>query len=391
MAPFGAWADLPSELLLLISNGFGLPLESYCRVRLVCTAWRSALPPPPPMLITLNPTTDSNIIRILMEYIQPVTAFFLPVGSSFDLTTLPIGSLPLEPSRRRRQAGPSPPGPAPNLSKIVFAANPTPEHYVAVAITGSGTLGYAKAGDTEWTTIDDDVAMEREDDRLVDIAYDADAGKLYCVTAYGDVRVVRMRRRPPRLRQTIVEPPQIERTGRAFDAAAVYAPPYDTASKFMRFKRIFFVDGRMYQLWRNTTGADSWRMPGGALFHLAKDDVFVLKYGPGRRPCWDAATDLGGCAVFVGKNNPVVLRPDDAPGVRANCVYWIDEESRNAPMVFDVATGASTLHPSAAKVLSPLFTSSVCWYFLNDKITSVVKDNGRKRGLSGDDRGQVSK
>ena len=100
---------------------------------------------------------------------------------------------------------------------------------------------------------------------------------------------------------------------------------------------------------------------------MEKDEVFVLKYDPGRQPCWDVAKDLGGCAVFISKNNPVVLRPEDAPGVSPDCVYWMDEWSRNVLMVFDMATGTSTLHPSSAKVLNPSCRPA-CWYLLDEKI-----------------------
>ncbi|KAK3142316.1 hypothetical protein QOZ80_4BG0344970 [Eleusine coracana subsp. coracana] len=370
MPPFGPWAGLPPELLVLISNGFGLPMESYCRVRRVCTTWRSALPLPIPSLLTVHvtdgfPTDPDHPMRGVfhLRLPMPVSAFFLPAESSFHLWTIPHGArcvgssngwmavitgshwqtaeifllnpltgfkkIPLPTVMQNHDSK--------AVSKIVFTPNLTPSDYVAVTICDLSSLAYASAGDQVWTIVD--VAMERED-RL------------------------------------------------PFDPAAAYASPYDVASKFTRFKRIFFVGGSLYQLWRNTTSTVSWETPGGGRFRMAKDEVFVLKYDPERRPCWDKASDLGGCAVFVGKNNPVVLRPEDAAGVRANCVYWIDEWSRNAPMVFDVTTGTSTVHPSAAKVLNPSCTPA-CWYFLNDKIMS--SDSDRKRRISGEDRGQVSK
>jgi hypothetical protein len=108
---------------------------------------------------------------------------------------------------------------------------------------------------------------------------------------------------------------------------------------------------------------------------MAKDEVFVLRYNPKRRPCWDAVSDLGGCSVFVGKNNPVVLRPEDASGVMPNCVYWIDEWSRFEPMVFDMATRTSTtLHPLAATVRARWLG---CWFFLKDKVASVAGDGSK--------------
>ncbi|KAK3142315.1 hypothetical protein QOZ80_4BG0344960 [Eleusine coracana subsp. coracana] len=440
MALFAPWLDLPPELILHISKDFGLPLESYCRVRRVCTTWRSALPPPFPLLLTLSVAdAPTNCLHTFgrgfyLDRSPSVAALLLPAESSFPLGKIPHGGQCVGSSNGWIAAitgrhGPIPHGgqcvglsnrwmaairqtviflwnplasikmiPLPPLrekhvSKIVFKPNPTLSDHVAVTICGVSRLAYVKERDMMWRIIHITVEM---DDRLVDVAYVDDAttdnnGKAcYYVTVYGDVRVLRLpnSRRP----NPVVESLEIERAGLPFDPAAVYAPPYDRASKFTRFKRIFFVGGNLYQLWRNTTSAVavSWPMPGGEdRFRMARDDVFVLKYDPERRPGWDKATDLGGYAVFVGKNNPVVMRPEDAAGVKANCVYWIDEWSRNEPMVFDVATGTSTLHPSAAKALSPS-CSPVCWYFLNDKVRSVG-DNGRKRPTSGEDCGQASK
>lgn len=418
MAPFGPWAGLPPELLLLIGNGFGLSLESYCHVRGVCTTWRSALPPPTPSLLTVSAVTaaSTNCRHTMRGVLNPtapppaVSILLLPAESaSFNLGTLPHGTrcvgssngwmaviscnqwqssvflsnplaggkkIPLPTLRQRRGE---------MVTKIVFAPNPTLSDYVAVMICGVSSLAYAKARDLAWTTID--VAMERGE-HLVDLAYHDDGddgGKVYCVTVNGDVRVLRL---PSRLRQNpVMETLDVERAGLPFGPAAAYAPPYDVAYKFTGFKRIFFVGGSVYQLWRNTTSAVSWATQGGGRFRMARDQVFVLKYDPERRPCWDAASDLGGYVVFVGKNNPVVMRPEPAAEVRANCVYWIGERSRNAPMVFDVITGASTLHPSAARAFS--FTPSsrpVCWYFLHENnIMSGVEENGRKRLISGED------
>jgi len=115
-------------------------------------------------------------------------------------------------------------------------------------------------------------------------------------------------------------------------AGGLFAPPYDTASKLLTgAKSIFLSGGGLHQAWRNTTIAFSAMTPGGGRFSMAKDEIVVLKYDPERRPCWDAVADLGGRSVFLGKNNPVVLRPQDASGVRPNCVYWIDERSGFQP------------------------------------------------------------
>ncbi|CAD6260558.1 unnamed protein product [Miscanthus lutarioriparius] len=388
MAPFGPWADIPPKPLALVGNGLHL-LEFYCRARGVCTAWRAALPPPVPSLVivTIPPPGASSLYRHFPE----VFALFLPAERLFPLTTFRRGSLCVGSSNGwlavdarscslgiylvsrlsggkeirllplRNDNKPVP--------KIVFAPNPKPDDYVAIAICDLRRLAYTKTRDMKWMILD--VAIG-ERDKLIDLAYDTDDGKVYCVTLLGDVHVLHIPRR--QRRRPIVEPLLAERAGLPFDPAAAYAAPYDTVSKFTAVKNVFFFGGNLYQVWRN----------------VMKDDIFVLKYNPERRPCWDAVTDMGGYSVFVGKNHPVVLQPKDAPGVTANCVYWINEGSRNEPMVFDVVTRTSTLHPSAAKAMSPSFEPVCCWYFLDDKITEV-QDNGRKRRQSIDHCEQVSK
>ncbi|CAD6342340.1 unnamed protein product [Miscanthus lutarioriparius] len=323
MPSFGPWADIPPELLALVGDGHHL-LEFYCCAHGVCTAWRAALLPPIPSLVTVTipPPGASSLYRHFPE----------------EIRLLPM----------RNDNKPVP--------KIVFAPNPKPDDYVAIAICDLRRLAYTKTGDMKWMILD--VAI-REGDKLIDVAYDTDDGK---------------RRRP------IVEPLLAECVGLPFNPAAAYAPPYDTASKFTSVKHVFFFGGNLYQVWRNATSACSWLTPDSGRFVMSKDHIFVLKYNPERRPCWDAVTDLGGYSVFIGKNHPMVLQPKNAPSVTANCVYWINEQSRNEPMVFDMVTGTSTLHPSAAKALSPLCKLVCCWYFLDDKITEV-QDYGRKRRL----------
>ncbi|KAF8703427.1 hypothetical protein HU200_032232 [Digitaria exilis] len=95
----------------------------------------------------------------------------------------------------------------------------------------------------KWVVLDVDGVGER--DELVDLAYDVDAGEVYCVTASGDVHVLRVprgnRRRP------IVERLQRELAGVAYDPAAAYAAPYDVASEYTCAKNVFFFGGNLYQ------------------------------------------------------------------------------------------------------------------------------------------------
>ncbi|TVU15634.1 hypothetical protein EJB05_39165, partial [Eragrostis curvula] len=370
MAPFRPWADLPPELLIVITHGFDLPLGSYCRARAVCSAWRAALPPPVPSLISIV-IPEAPVVRR-----KQVSALTLPEGRAIPLATICLDSQCVgscngwiavrSPSEviflmdplggKKVQLLPLQYEAVTPVSKIVFAPNPTPTDYVAVAVFGQRRLAYIRAPNKRWMIID--VAMD-ESDRLVDLAYDAGGGMVYCVTKHGDVRVLHIPSDRPR-RKPIVEPLQAERAGGLpFDPTAVFGPPWDTASKYTDFKWIFFIGGDLYQLWWNTTSTLFWTMPGGRRFHMPKGEIFVLKYDPERRPCWNRVKDLGGYSVFIGKNNPEVMKADDAPGVRANCVYWIDEWPSDKPMVFDMATGTSTLYPAATSVLSSARIG--CW------------------------------
>ncbi|KAL6842770.1 hypothetical protein ACP4OV_027614 [Aristida adscensionis] len=320
----------------------------------------SRAPPIPPIITAAAiPDGHQNIRgRDDVDVVPQLSALFLPAGRSFhNPTMLPRGGecvgagndgwlavarvVPLSPLRNDGEA----------VRKIVFAPNPTPDDHVAVAIAGRRCLAYTNTksrDDKKWMILD--VGMGVGDDRLADLAFDTNGGKVYCVTAYGEVHVLhidRTQRWPP-----IVEPLQPRAAERPddddglipFDRAAAYAPPFDNVSRFTGAENVFFLGGDVYPVWRNTSVAVSWEMPRRSRFpfRMEEGDVFVLKYDPGRRPCWNAADGLGGCSVFIClMNNPLVMRPEDFPtGVRGNCVYSIDHLSRS-PMVFDMAAGIS--------------------------------------------------
>jgi hypothetical protein len=253
------------------------------------------------------------------------------------------------------------------VSKVVFAPNPRPDNYTVVALCGFNKIAYTKSRDMKWFITD--VAMNR--DQLTDLVYDIDGGKVYCLTECGDVHVLHIPR--GRRRKPIVEPLLAgERAiGVPFDPAPVFASPYHTASKLTRSKQIFLCNGRLYQVWRNTTGAIAWRLPEGGRFSLLEDELVVLRYNPGCQPCWDAVQDLGGYSVFIGKNNPAVVQAEGVPWVRANCVYWIDERWRDVPMVFDMVTRTSTPFVLPMNNVQTPQCRASCWYFFSDNIKNT--------------------
>lgn len=126
-----------------------------------------------------------------------------------------------------------------------------------------------------------------------------------------------------------------------------------------------FCESDLYQAWRYTSCSVTLRLPEGGQHRMAENDIFVLRYYPGRRPCWDVVTDLGGYSLFIGKNNAVSMLADCVPGLRGNFVYWIGGRCRDKGMVFGMETGSTTPCKSP-----PLATehghpqSTIWWYFL---------------------------
>uniref|UniRef100_A0A453AID5 KIB1-4 beta-propeller domain-containing protein n=1 Tax=Aegilops tauschii subsp. strangulata TaxID=200361 RepID=A0A453AID5_AEGTS len=110
---------------------------------------------------------------------------------------------------------------------------------------------------------------------------------------------------------------------------------------------------------------------------VSMDEIHVVRYDPGRWPAWEVVKDLGGSSVFIGKNsNPAVVRAAGAgagavPGVRPNCVYWINRQ--RVPMVCDVATGTSepVVTPSPNGVCN-----GDCWYFDDDSTRNNCDEPG---------------
>jgi hypothetical protein len=98
--------------------------------------------------------------------------------------------------------------------------------------------------------------------------------------------------------------------------------------------------------------------------------LFVFKYAPGRRPCWDAAADLGGHAVFVGQNNAVSVRAEAVPGIKGNCVNWMCQYAHwCTSMEFDLQTRKSAPCVEWQE-------HAICWYLLGlgDVMASSKKE-----------------
>jgi len=181
---------------------------------------------------------------------------------------------------------------------------------------------------------------------------------------------VRPRRVPPQpvepdLNAPATVKPLLSEGNLPFNPATSFALPYNKLWAFTSAKNLVFCEGNLYQIWRNVSCVVNVKLPGGGRHCVAENEVFVLRYYPDRKPCWDAVTDLGGYSVFVGRNNAVSMYAQGVPGLKGNCVYWIGWRGRGQGLVFDMATGRSTpcLIPAAG---SGAPQNTVCWYFLSD-------------------------
>uniref|UniRef100_A0ACD5YTF3 Uncharacterized protein n=1 Tax=Avena sativa TaxID=4498 RepID=A0ACD5YTF3_AVESA len=409
-----SWADLNSELLVSIATETdnGLSLGDYASLRGVCTAWRSALAPPGPCLLSISdgrasvfslPTRRSfhlceaaaAHLMLLDEETRDmgITSHAHVVGSGNgrfaiaidhrmpDHATIIRDGLLRFPGKRRsilshascwterlfllnphtgEEVQLLPPGRHgyDRVSKIVFT--PDPGEGTVEAMYGTNKVAYidtaSRRDAMKWTTID---VASRFTKNLVDLVFDnTRGGKLYCLESRGGVLVLQIPRGGVRNEQAEPGPVVVESslTLQSFPSTAFNTHPYNIASA----KNLFFCHGSLYQVWQNTSAT----VRSGDGSTMSADEIFLLRYNPaGCSPyCWDVANDLGGFSVFLGKHNsPAVVRASAVPGVQADCVYWIDW--RGVPMVCDVAAGTSKpcLFPYGA-------CKRNCWYFAANNI-----------------------
>uniref|UniRef100_A0A0D9WWV7 Uncharacterized protein n=1 Tax=Leersia perrieri TaxID=77586 RepID=A0A0D9WWV7_9ORYZ len=122
----------------------------------------------------------------------------------------------------------------------------------------------------------------------------------------------------------------------------------------------------IYQIWRKISiGTTTLTVESEC--HVERNQIFVLKYYPRRRPCWVAVKDLSVYSFFIGKNNAVALYVEGDGGtlwLKSNCVYWIDDSIEQA-QVFDTKTGKSQCFPSAKDYLGS-YAYAICWCNLGD-------------------------
>ncbi|CAM0878774.1 unnamed protein product [Alopecurus aequalis] len=387
MPPFRLWVDLPPELLCRIGEGLD-DLRWYGSARGACTAWRRALAPPSPSLLIV-PDDDAR---------RSPYAASLPTRRCFE-------AHPLWGTMRRLQRRMARPflhrrpeqGGWASKSKLVFAPNPAGDDFTAAVICDVDRLAYVTAGARRWAILDP-VRLARGD-QLADVVYHETEGKgkVYCLTRYGDVHVLRLperrRREPIKVDDGSSTPPSLSSSpaeeqhmpdlnapatvqplvSRPFDPATGFAPPYNTVATLSTAKNLVVCEGKLYQVWRNTSCVVTVPLPGGGRRRVAENEVLVLRYYPRRKPCWDAVTDLGGYPVFLGWNNAVSMyaRGGGVPGIKGDCVYWIGGRGRDLQgMVFDMATGRTTVCrlPPAVAGVAP--HSAFCWYLLSDSCNS---------------------
>ncbi|KAF7034000.1 hypothetical protein CFC21_045059 [Triticum aestivum] len=431
MPPFRGWTDLPPELVGQIADGLD-DLKCYASTRGACSTWRRALPPPAPSLLVdhgaaaikcrgLCPAARRSFqlakipaprtclgccsgwlaLSVFIDDVHSLLSLFHPVTAAEILLPPLIYNTRL-------------------VSKIVFAPNPATDDFAATAICDIDRLAYVTAGARRWAVLDP--VHLAAGDQLVDLLYHGN-GMVYCLTRFGDVHVLRLpqrrRREPiilechtpadypvvhnkrifqmhgtgPDLNVRATDEPLLSSVGNpVFDAATCFTQPYIPVSIFTSAKNLVFCEGNLYQIWRNVTCTVTLQLSGEGRRRVVEDEIFVMRYDPWRRPCWDAVSDLGGYSIFVGRNNVVSMHAEGVPGLMGDCVYWIGGRGRDQGMVFNMKTGRSTpcLPPLDGVVLgSP--QSTICWYFLSDTVNNgnntyergVYRTRARARAESG--------
>ncbi|XBI74326.1 hypothetical protein VPH35_067890 [Triticum aestivum] len=431
MSSFQGWIDLPPELLTRVADGLD-DLRFYTSVRGTCTAWRRALAPPTPSLLVLHRDGATRRRPAAIVSLPAHRSFGLkaipsgsscpnalpPMRGSFEFTsTYPIRSclgcgggwlafsvclydgqslLTLfHPVTAAEILLPPLIYDTRLLSKIVFVPDPTRDDFTAATICDIDRLAYVTAGARRWAILDR--VRLATGDQLIDVIYHQNGqnGMVYCLTRFGNVYVLHLperRRREPVIieDQTLAEDLvtrnrriiQMHNAGSDLNApasmqplllssASSFTPLYIAVSDLTSAKNLVFCNGNLYQIWRNATCTVTLHLVGGSHRRIEEDEIFVLKYNPRRRPCWDAVADLGGYSVFVGRSNAVSMHAEGVPGLKGNCVYWIGGRGRDQGMVFDMGTGKSTpCLPSTAGVVPGPLQCTFCWYFPREVVNN---------------------
>ncbi|XP_048574064.1 uncharacterized protein LOC125554595 [Triticum urartu] len=417
MPPCPACKDLPPELVCRIADGLD-DLKGYVSARGACPTWHHTLVPPSPSLL-INHSDDPAKRCTAAAIKRRTTATSILPRRSFELKAIPSGqtclgccsgwlSLSVHIDDVRSLLSLFHPITAAEIllpplvydsrlvSKIVFSPNPATDDFMAAVICDIDRVAYITVGARRWSVLDP--IHLTVGDQFVDLLYHEN-GRVYCLTWFGDVHVLflpqRRRREPIILEgETSIYPAvhnrkiiQMHGTGPDlnapatikallssrgsklfFDAATSFAPPYNTISTFTSVKNLVFCNGNLYQIWRNASCTVTLQLQEGGRCRIEHDEIFVLRYDPHRRPCWDIVYDLRGYSVFIGRNNSVSIYAEGVPGLKANCVYWIGGRGRDQGMVFDMKTGKSTpCIPLVDGVLPGSLQSTICWYFLSDK------------------------
>ncbi|XBI98583.1 hypothetical protein VPH35_018805 [Triticum aestivum] len=349
MAP-APWSDLHGELLVSIAATDGVSLRDYasrgappwrhCRTRAFSPSPRATIATAPlsfhsrwgaPSTSTRDPPQSSPPNALSMAVPAPDATLRIVLVDPRASKNVQLGSL----ARGRA-----------SICKIRAVALYDHNSRVAYIDTGGGD----STEDKKWTTVD--VA---DGSCYDDMAFHAGDDKVYFLSSCGSVHVLRM---PHGGQPAVIEP--LANLMREPNPAAAYAAPYDVVSPKMVTKHIFLCHGSLYQVWKNTNANVNL---GSGYFRMSTDEIFVLRYDPGRWPCWDVVKDLGGCSVFLGRSSsPAVVRPA-VPEVRADCVYWIDWQG--VLMVCDIATGTSKpwVPPCGA-------CKGECWYFGHESMAN---------------------
>ncbi|KAJ8459952.1 hypothetical protein OPV22_032878 [Ensete ventricosum] len=240
-----------------------------------------------------------------------------------------------------------------SVTKVIFAANPTPHNYTAVTLYGipRGEITYAKAGGDRWNLLQTTSTRNRS---YEDVMYHD--GKFYCITFEAEVFAFDLSGVSPTV-TVVAESPSLGLTH--FDYHTPLSRITSIHSKYLACSSTgeLFLILRQVLLSYESLG---WKA------------IMVWRYNPHRQPCWEAVNNLGNTSLLVGINNSISFSAENSPGERRDCVYFTEapvrtivdgrEELNHSIVVYDVEQGrwAPANSPLQPHLLPPIwFTPSI--------------------------------
>ncbi|GAB2289267.1 hypothetical protein Dimus_023572 [Dionaea muscipula] len=355
------WSDLPSELLVSISEKLMIYAD-YIRLRSVCLNWRSGLPTTPHHLpcqlpwLMLPPLITTSTSSSTSDHRRSCRGFYNLVNNKVHYLNLPEASRPrrvccsslgwlvvvnetpeiycLNPLTRSKVYLP-PLSTFPNvidfsfynvgreyivrnsmgyvysrnlkqmrdfyLKKVVFSASPgNGGDYIVMAIVNyTGEMVYCEGGDDSWRLIEGATRFSCED-----VIYDK--GLFFGVDKFGKIATVDVRTANgrPLVKLKIIKTPVV------FGGDMMYL--VNLEDDLLLVTRVLGVQ---------CLSAD---------YLVHKTTQFYVHKLDTSEPRWEVVRELGNYALFFGLNSSLLRSASDFGGCKGNCIYFTDDHSEYA-------------------------------------------------------------